>query len=143
MREKSEDLLREVWSHFEKIQYIYFATLDGKRPRVRPVTMVHFNDRFWLLTGTDDAKIKQIKENKNIEFCLLIEKGTRSGYIRGMGEASLIQDSSTRRLIADNVSYFKDYWESPDDPTFALVEITINEIEYLRPGELKVERFMV
>lgn len=143
MKEKSEYLIKEVRNHFKDTQYIYLATCDGTKPRVRPVTLVLFNDRFWVLTGTNNAKINQIKANKNIEFCLQIKRGKNIGYIRGSGEARFIQDSTTRKLIADNVSYFKDYWQSPNDPGFALLEIIIDDIEYLRPGELSAERFSI
>ena len=143
MCEKLEALKKEVWSHFKPIQFIYLATCEGNKPRVRPVTLVYFNNKFWAATGMKAAKTKQIKENENIEFCLLLKKGENSGYIRGAGIANIIQERETKKLLADNIPFFKDYWEDSDDPNFALLEIVIKGIEYLKPGEFAVERFSV
>ncbi len=133
----------EVWKHFERTQNIFLATLDGSKPRVRPVTMIYYNDRFWVATGTDNAKVKQIKENKNIEFCLTLEGDKYKGYIRGTGIAVIIKDIETKKMIVNSTPFFKEYWESAYDPSFTLLEILIKEIEYLRPAEFKVERFSV
>lgn len=137
------DLKEEVWSHFEQTQNIFLATLDGNGPKVRPVTMIYYNDRFWVTTGADNAKVKQIKENPNTEFCLMLEGDKYKGYIRGGGIALIIEDIETKKMIAEGIPFFKEYWKSADDPSFALLEIVIKEIEYLKPGELKVERYSV
>lgn len=135
MNEKNAKLKNEVWGHFQKMQPIFLATSEGHQPRVRPVTLVHFNDKFWVATSTSAAKIKQIKENKNIEFCLLLKKDEYSGYIRGAGEANIIQDKGTKRMLADNISFFKNYWKDADDPDYTLLNIVIKKIAYLKPGE--------
>jgi general stress protein 26 len=140
MDEKTLNLENEVQSHFKDIQMVFLATADGDQPKVRPVTMLHFNDKFWVGTGTDDAKIKQIKENKKVEFCLFIKEEKASGYIRGQGEAIIVQDKETRKMLAENMPYFKDFWKGSDDPNYTLLEIVIKEIEYLKPGEFKVEK---
>jgi len=64
-----------------------------------------------------------------------------SGYIRGAGSANVIEDKETKKLLADNIPFFKEFWKTPDDPNFALLEIIIKGIEYLKPGEFSVERF--
>lgn len=140
MDEKLADLKKEVWSHFEHTQVVFLATTEGNKPRVRPVTLIYFNDKFWITTGTDSAKVKQIKENPNIEFCLLFKEGEYNGYIRCGGLANIIEDSKIRKSVADNTPFFKEYWESVEDPSFTLLEIVIKEIEYIRPEEFEVER---
>ena len=141
MDEKLANLKKEVWGQFEHTQNVFLATASGKKPRVRPVTLIYFNDRFWVTTGTNSAKIKQIKENQNIEFCMLFKEGEYNGYIRGRGLANIIEDSETKKMIAESTSFFKNYWKSADDPNYALLEIVVKEIEYLKPGEFSVERF--
>lgn len=143
MDEKLANLKKEVWSQFEHTQNVFLATASGKKPRVRPVTLIYFNDRFWVTTGANNAKIKQIKGNQNIEFCLLFKEGEYNGYIRGAGIANIIQDIETKKHVANNTPFFEKFWESADDPSFALLEIVIKEIEYLRPGEFSVERFLL
>jgi len=141
MDEKLAKLKKEVLGHFKKEQIVFLATGEGDKPRVRPVTLIYFNDRFWVTTGANTAKIKQIKGNANIEFCLMFKKDKSNGYIRGAGIAKIIQDIKIKKLLADNIPFFKDYWETPDDPNFALVELVIKEIEYLQPEEFLSKRF--
>jgi len=141
MDEKTASLKKEVWNHFKDTQNIFLGTCEGNKPRVRPVTLIHFNDKFWVMTGTSNAKVKQIKDNKNVEFCLIFKEGEYNGYIRGGGEANIVQDKKTKKLVADNVSFFKEYWKSVDDPNYTLLEIVMKEIEYLKPGVFKVEKF--
>jgi uncharacterized pyridoxamine 5'-phosphate oxidase family protein len=143
MSNNIEDLKKEVWGHFKDMQYVFLATLDGSTPRVRPVTLIHFDKKMWITTGSGDAKIKQIRDNCNIEFCLLLKAGEHSGYIRGSGDAEIVSDTATRQLIAENTPFFKEFWQDTNDPGYALLRIDAKEIEYLRPGELKVERFSI
>ncbi len=141
MEKKYEDLKKEVWAYFEKFQTVYLATCDGDQPRVRPVSLIYLNDKFWVSTGTQNAKVKQIHENNNIEICMLLESGENSGYIRGAGEAVIVKDRETKKLLADNMPFFKKFWKDADDPNYTLMEIVIKEIEYLKPGLFETERF--
>jgi len=137
------NLKKEVWGHFQNMQQVFLATDEGTQPRVRPVTLIHFNDKFWITTSTNSAKIKQIKDNKNYEFCLLLKEGDNSGYIRGSGEANIVQDKDTKKLLADNTPFFKNFWKDADDPNYTLLEIVIKNVEYLKPGVFDVSRFTV
>ncbi|MGB3479491.1 MAG: pyridoxamine 5'-phosphate oxidase family protein [bacterium] len=139
----AENLKNEIWAYFKDMPAVFFATVDGDQPKVRPVTLLHFNGRFWIGTGTNAAKIKQIKENKKVEFCLFIEEEKKSGYIRATSEALIVHDNETRKLLAENMPYFRTFWKSPDDPNYTLLEFVVKEIEYLKPGTFKVEKISV
>lgn len=141
--DKRDDLKQEVWGHFNDLQVIYLATVEGSMPKVRPVTLIHFDRKMWVMTGSGDAKIEQIKKNQNIEFCLLLKAGEHSGYVRCAGQAEIVSDAATRKLLADNTPFFKDYWETADDPAYALLRIHPQQIEYERPGSLLAEKFSV
>lgn len=140
MNEKNISLKDKVWGHFKDMQAVFLATTDGDQPKVRPVTLICFDNRLWIGTGTQSAKIKQIKKDKKVEFCLFLKEDKVNGYIRGTGDAIIVQDNDTRKLLSDNMSYFKNFWKGPDDPNYTLLEIVIKEIEYLKPGGLKVEK---
>ena len=133
----------KVWSHFKKMQNVFLATADADQPKVRPVTMLYYNDRFWVGTGTKDAKTRQIQQNMKIEFCSLVKGENTTGYIRGTGNAVIIKDEVTRKLLADAMPYFKDFWKDPADPRYTLLEIVIEQIEYMEPGKITVKRFAV
>jgi len=141
MAEKFKDLKAEIWRHFKDFQHIFLATEEETQPRVRPVTLVRFAERLWVLTGTNNAKSKQIRKNPKIEFCLLFEEGEHHGYIRAAGFAKIIKDKETRAKVAQHCDFFFEHWENPDDPDYTLLELELNEIEYLRPNESMARKF--
>ena len=136
-----KDIKAEIWTHFKVSPHIFLATEENDQPRVRPVTLVNFNQRFWVLTGTSNAKVKQIRKNPKIEFCLLLEKGGHRGYLRAAGFAEIVKDRETRVKIAKQCDFFDEHWKSPDDQNYTLLELKLDEIEYLRPNEVIAKKF--
>lgn len=141
MDDKSNKLKEEVWSHFKDLQFVYLATAEGDQPRVRPVTLLYIDKKFWITTGTNSAKVKQIKANPKMEFCLLFEEQKKQGYIRAAGMAKIIQDKKIKEKIAKNCDFFSSYFKSPDDPNYTLIEMQLADIEYLRPDEMYAQKF--
>ncbi len=139
-----DDIKKEVWSHFKNMQVVFLATLDHEQPRVRPVTMLHFNKKLWVGTSTGCAKVKQVKRNKKVEFCLYIDQSEQKvGYIRGQCDVNIIEDKETRKQLADQMPYFKQFWQGYDDPEYTLLQFSLKEIEYIKPGTFKVEKISV
>lgn len=141
MDEKFDDLKEEVWGHFKDYQFIFLATSEEDQPRVRPVTLVYLDRKFWVLTGTGNAKTKQISKNPKIEFCLLLQEKDKQGYVRAAGLAKIIQDRKTKGKIAEQCDFFSEFWKSFDDPNYTLIELHATEIEYLRPNEIVALKF--
>ena len=56
-------LKKEIFAYFKQTQPVYLATNDGNEPRVRPVTLIWFEEKFWIATGSSDAKVKQLFSN--------------------------------------------------------------------------------
>jgi uncharacterized pyridoxamine 5'-phosphate oxidase family protein len=125
---------KEIWKWFKDMQVIYLATMQGRKPQVRPVTMVRVKSKFWVLTGARDAKVRQIKKNNSIQYCLSIKRGKYSGSIRADCRARIVKDKKMRRYIAAHVPFFKHFWKTADDPTFALLELVMKQVEYAKPG---------
>ena len=143
MVRKSPRLKKEVWSHFDAMQSVFLATCSREKPKVRPVTMIKFKDELWVSTGTKDAKTEQIKDNNSIEFSILIGKGKYKGSIRAAGKAKIVKDIKTKKSLAENIPFFKQFWKDASDPDFTLLRLDIKSIEYMRPGEMKIHRFIV
>ena len=139
----TEELKKEIWSYFQKTQVIYLATIDNVFPRVRPVTLVYLKDRFWVATGTSDAKVAQLKKSNAVEFCLTIKNEQNSGYIRGAGKAIFVTDKEDRKFVFDTLPYLKEFWATPDNPEYTLMEIKLEEIEYLKIGEFLAKKFKI
>jgi len=129
------DKVKEAWSRFTDFQHVSLATMEGDQPRVRPVTLIYFNKRFWITTSTRSAKVKQIQRNPKIEFCLLFKEGDRNCCIRVAGLAKIIKDKETKAKIARHFDSFSKHWESIDDPDYTLLEMCPAEIEYVRPDK--------
>jgi general stress protein 26 len=135
------NIKKEVLSNLKDYQNVFLATAKDNQPRVRPVTLIYFEKKFWVMTGTKDRKVRQIQKNPRIEFCLFLPKVNRSGYIRLAGKAKIIKDRKSRTRVAKHCDFFNKYWKSADDPSYTLIEIHPKEIEYLRQGEFRVHKF--
>jgi uncharacterized pyridoxamine 5'-phosphate oxidase family protein len=133
----------EIWSNFNEYRIVYFATLFDDQPRVRPITMVPLDDELWILTGTKDAKMKELEKNPKIEVCLPVKKEEHTGSARFSGHAVVIKDKETKKNIAARVDYFKEFWETPEDPNFTLLKMKFNEVEYMRPGEIIAKKYLL
>jgi uncharacterized pyridoxamine 5'-phosphate oxidase family protein len=134
---------KEVWSLLKPNQCVYFATAEGDQPRVRPVTLLDIDRKFWIATGRRSAKARQMLRNPNVEFCLPLTETCGTGYLRVAGVAAAEADSETRKRIGEQIPFLREFWEGPEDPNFALFRITRVEIEYLKPGETMAVTFLV
>jgi len=141
MSDKLKDFKAEIWKRFKDYPHIFLGTQEDDQPRIRPVTLVDFNQKLWILTGTHSTKVRQLRENPKVEFCLLFNEGTHYGYIRATASAKIITDKETKTRVAEQCDFFSNHWKSFDDPSYTLLELQLNEIEYLRPKESAVKKF--
>jgi len=134
------EIQEEVWKRLKPMQCVYLATSEGEQPRVRPVTLLNIDQKFWIATGTRSAKARQMRRNPNVEFCLPLEGD--EGYLRVAGLATSVTDAATREAIGTQVPFLRKFWTGADDPQFSLFRITRVEVEYLRPGEMTAFTFL-
>ncbi len=135
-REEALGLLKDV-------QMVHLATWDGERPRVRPMSLVFDGKRFWVCTGSKDAKAGQLASHPVFEFSLMLEGEGCRGTLRGSGRTRMVTDQDERRRVAAIIPFFADYWKSPDDPGFCPIELLVDRMEHMRPGEMTSEAFPV
>jgi len=67
------DRREEALSVLKNVQMVHVATWDGEFPRVRPMSLVYDGGRFWVCTGSSDAKARQLEAHPVFEFSLLLE----------------------------------------------------------------------
>ena len=132
---------KEIKSHFNQTQPVYLSTIDKDIPRVRPVTLIHFNEKFWIATGSEDAKMAQIKANCNFEFCYSISDKQNMGYIRGAGAIIIVDDITLKKELLDNIDFISHFWQDPADKGFSLLHLNIKEIEYMKIGEMIANKY--
>ena len=114
---------------------IMLATVESNQPRVRPVTLIEHKGALYVLTGSSDAKTKQIQENQKVEVLKLVPHENLTGYIRFSAIAKIIKDPKTREHLANVSSFFYNYWESSENPKYALLQLIPQKIEYMKPGQ--------
>ncbi len=134
MVEENEDI-EEVWSQFKDFQHVFLATMEGDQPRVRPVTLINFDGKFWVTTDTWSEKVKQIQKNPKVEFSFMFKKGDRDCCIRVTGLAKIIEDKLVKAKLARHCDFFSKHWESIDDPSYTLLEIFPSEATYVTPDK--------
>ena len=137
------EIRQEVWAHLKDSQCVYLATAEADQPRVRPVSLLDLDQKFWIATGTRSAKARQIRRNPNVEFCLPLGGECGNGYIRIAGVASMVTDHDQRQRVGEQVPFITEYWSGVDDPEFCLIRITRVEVEYMPPGAEEAFTFMV
>jgi len=133
----TSDEVGQVLNQFKEIQFVALATTDGIRPRVRPVTLIYLDRRFWVLTSSSSNKVIQIKQNANVEFSYQFSENSEDYCIRILGKAKIIEDETTKTSIAKRIRFFYNYWSSPEDPDYTLLEILPDEIQYVAPSGMK------
>jgi uncharacterized pyridoxamine 5'-phosphate oxidase family protein len=143
MGKSIEQIRQEVWGCFQPSQCVYLGTTEVDQPRVRPVTLLNLDEKFWIATGTRSGKARQMRRNPNVEFCLPLTAECGQGYVRVSGVASPVTGPETRDRIAEQIPFLHDFWSGSDDPDFALFRITRVEVEYLAPGETEAHTFIV
>ncbi|MFC2099508.1 pyridoxamine 5'-phosphate oxidase family protein [Candidatus Bipolaricaulota bacterium] len=143
MTRSLEDVRQEVWSQLKDSQCVYLATAEADQPRVRPVTLLNIDQKFWIATSPRSAKARQILRNPNVEFCIPLSEECGNGYIRIAGVASVVTDSALRTKIGEKIPFLKEHWSGTDDPNLCLIRITRVEVEHLKPGQMEPDTFIV
>jgi uncharacterized pyridoxamine 5'-phosphate oxidase family protein len=137
MSSTHEDLEQEILRSFVEQQNVFLATADGNQPRLRPVPLIRLKNRLFVATGAGDAKVKQIKQNPKTEFCLLLEKEGKKGPIRAECVAELVQNRNLKAEAYNKIPFMKEFWSSPEDSGYALIELRPTGYEYMRAGSME------
>ena len=130
---------QEILDYFKEYQLVHLATIENEKPRVRPVTLSLWDGKFWVITGADNAKIKQIQQNPNIEFCYLLKKGASYGYIRVSGHSKITDDQEIKESFIHHYDYPIRFWEQ--NPEYTLLEFVPEEISYFKPEETSAQSY--
>ena len=129
--------IKEALNQLKNFQHVFLATVDGDQPRVRPVTLINFEGKFWITTDTESEKVKQIMKNPKVEFSFIFKKKNRNCCLRVTGLAKIIKDRQIKAKLAKHCNFFSRHWKSVDDPNYTLLQIIPSEITYVTPEETK------
>jgi uncharacterized pyridoxamine 5'-phosphate oxidase family protein len=123
-RDEAIDIVRDAGFGF-------FATVEGDKPRVRPM-MPYLSEEGELLLALlgRSRTIPQIKANPNVEICFVDRK---MWYCRVAGIARISNDLAKKQIVFENVPMLRQYFAGPEDPNYHLAVIEIKSIEAMTP----------
>ena len=134
--------MEKIMACFNEQQVVSFATVEGNQPRVRPMSLIHIDDRFYMITGArggkNARKLQQIRENPRFEYYLTLRGEKVDGFIRGMGETWEIADEATRKRVYERITWASSYFDSANHPDYVLLELKHDGFSYRTPdtGEI-------
>ncbi len=123
----------EVIDLIKDAGYCTLATAEGSQPKVRPM-MPFLTDDGNMLIATFSQKriVGQIKKNPLVETCFIDRK---MNFARVSGKAKVTNDQAKKDLVWENVPMLRQYFGSPNDPGFTLIEIETGIVEASTPQQ--------
>ena len=135
--------LEQTYNYMKAMDVIFMATIENDQPRVRLMALIEHERQWWCCTMASRAKIRQLSKNSKFEFCNTIKNESSIGSIRASGDAEIIEDNKIKTNLSKAIPFFKGYWDSPDDPQFALIRLNIEEIVVQSPFDKKFYEFII
>ena len=127
--------LREVIDKFGTLSHVVLATVEGTKPRLRPMTLVRHGASFFFATGSEANKVKQLESNPQVEIILQWKEEPNNGYIRLDGKAVRETNKETVADLYERFEYLSKLWRGPDDPTIVVYRVEARNYDYMKPGE--------
>ena len=106
------------------------ATLDGDRPRVRPVSPVR-TDGFVIYIANLRAykKTKQIADNPNVELCYF---APNHDQVRIAGAAEIVTDPALIEDIWKSTPLLQQYLGAADNPELIIYRVRPRRVRFMR-----------
>jgi len=105
------------------------ATIDGEKPRLRPVSPVR-TDGFIVYVANlkSYGKTLEIEANPNVELCYLDQDHNQ---VRIEGKAEAVADRDLLQEIWDSNNLLKNYLDSIDNPELIVYKINPLRVRFM------------
>lgn len=133
--------IEQIFDFMNRLETISLATIDNDKPRVRLISLISYNNKYWCCTKTSRPKFGQIKSNNSFEFCSIIKTENSFGSIRASGNIKIITNPEIKKELAKVIPFFDGFWKSYDDPEFSLFELDPKQIEIHNPYDKKFYQY--
>jgi general stress protein 26 len=131
----SAETVKKAKKLVEDVVVGHLATVEGNRPRVRPIAMMWVGEReLWFATFGGSRKVEQLQGNPAVEVCF---SDGQWNHVRLNGRAALTQDDADRRRLFQLIPDLEKHFSGPTDPDCTLVKIAIERIEQMAMGQTK------
>ena len=129
MEKTREESIKKLGELLEGIDFAMLTTINGDQLRSRPMSTqdVDAHGDLWFFTSDRTHKVEEIERDNRV--CVAYAKPEDNVYVSVSGRAELVKD---RAKIEELWNPIHKAWfpEGLDDPTLALLKITIEEAEY-------------
>ena len=141
------ETLDKIMSSFNEQQVVSFATTEEKQPRVRPMTLIHLDGKFYMITGArggrNAKKLQQIRENPRFEYYLTLKGNEMDGFIRGMGKTWEQDEEAIKKKIYDKITWAAGFFDKVNHPDYVLMELEHDGFSYRWPDEREIHYLML
>jgi general stress protein 26 len=116
-------------------RFPFLATVDGDRPRLRPVSPVR-TDGFTVYVANlrSYRKTKEIEANPKVELAYL---SPDHDQVRVSGRAEVLADRALLQEIWDANPLLRHYLGSPDNPELIVYRIVPEQVRFMREWSLE------
>ncbi|MCR4391602.1 MAG: pyridoxamine 5'-phosphate oxidase family protein [Candidatus Acetothermia bacterium] len=123
-----QEVEERLWEVVEESEIALFITNAEGYPRVRPMTILAYEEEggVWFATSRSSRKVEEIARNAKATACFLDLEG--GAYAQVFGEAELVEDPELKKEFWEEE--WSDYWEGPDDPDYVLLYLRGARAEY-------------
>ncbi len=117
---------------------VYFATVDGREPRIRALENLRSPQRYpgsagfcrgegftcYFSTSIASGKIREIRSNPAVAayYC----NPARSHGAMLSGQAEVVDDAELKRALWSDT--WRIYWSGPDDPDYVVVRVRAEDV---------------
>ena len=132
-----EDLPELARAVVREAKFPMLASIDGDKPRVRPVSPVQVDDAdltHYVANLRSYHKTKQIEANPNVELCYM---APNHDQLRIEGAAELVTDREILESIWESNALLRNYLGSIDNPELIVYQIKPTRIRFMREWALK------
>ena len=140
---EKKELKNKIIEVIEQAKLGSLATVRDGKPWVRYMVL-HHGEGLSLYTTTfaKSRKVEQINKNNNIHVTVGGDpKNWKAPYVNIQAEASVLTDLETKKKCWSDM--LKQFFSGPEDPNYAVIEISPKVIEYTAAGAHKPEIYVV
>ncbi len=130
-----DELVRLAGAVIAADRFPHLATIDGDRPRVRPVSPVK-TDGFTVYVANLRSyhKTAEIAANPRVELCYLSDDHDQ---VRIAGVAEVVTDRAILREIWDANPLLRNYLGSIDNPALIVYRVRPERVRYMKEWALE------
>ncbi len=131
--------MQEVFDYLKECGIFYLATVDGDKPRIRPIgALMVYNDKLYIQTGKIKEMSKQMAANPDIEICAC---RNGSSWIRVRGRAISDDSVAAKKALLDLYPELRSIYDENDDNTEVLFIENVSAAFFEFGKETRIVKF--